>query len=87
MPTVPFAAPPAGGHIIGQPFTISDLAIPVTCLFTCNCQPPAQRVAMKIIASAPVTCEACQKTYAVAFNPANNQIMVMAAVPDEKVPS
>lgn len=83
---IPFAAkPPMGGHLIGQPFTITDLSIPVNCLFTCNCQPG--NAAMPIVASAPVTCATCAKTYGVVFNPANNQIQVQMVDLTAQVPS
>jgi hypothetical protein len=76
---------PSGGHLLGQPFTLSNLSIPVNVTFACNCaQPPSE---MQVINSAPVTCPACQKTYIVAFNPQNGQITVSLAVEHQKVPS
>jgi hypothetical protein len=79
------SAPPAGGHILNQPFTLSNLSIPVNVTFACNCaQPPSE---MQVINSAPVTCLACAKTYIVAFNPQNGQITVSLAVEHQKVPS
>lgn len=53
------AAVPSGGHILGQPFTLSNLSIPVNATFTCNCvQPPSD---LQIRSSEPVTCPVCQK--------------------------
>ncbi len=81
---VPFKAP-AGVAIIGQPFTVSNLSMPVSCLFTCNCaQPPSE---LPIVNSAPVTCPACQSTWMVTFNPTNGQIMVAKATDINKVAS
>jgi hypothetical protein len=81
---VPFKAP-AGVAIIGQPFTLSNLSMPVSCTFTCNCaQPPTH---MQIINSSPAQCPVCRKTYLVVFNPQNGQITVAMAVEDQKVPS
>lgn len=79
------AAVPSGGHILGQPFTLSNLSMPVSATFTCNCaQPPSE---MTIVNSAPVKCPACARVYVVAFNPQNGQLTVAVAVEDQKVPS
>lgn len=84
--TIPFKAQaPGGGHILNQPFSLSNLSMPVSCTFTCNCAIPGNE--MQIISSAPVTCPLCQKTYIVAFNPQNGQIMVAMATEDPKVAS
>jgi hypothetical protein len=73
-----------GGHLLGQPFSLSNVTLPVNATFTCNClQPPSE---MQVVASAPVRCQACQKTYVVAFNPQNGQLTIAVAVED-KVPS
>lgn len=86
--TVPFKAPapaPAGAHILGQPFTLSNISIPVNATLTCNCaQPPS---VLAIAAGAAVKCPVCQKTYAVVFNPQNGQIMVAMTAEESKVGS
>lgn len=70
--------------IIGQPFTLSDLSLPVNCVVACNCTIPA--VPLAVIASAFVTCPGCRKTYRVTFNPQNGQVEVAMALPEpEKV--
>lgn len=71
--------------LVGQPFTLANISMPVNCTITCNCaQPPSE---MTILNSTPAKCPACQKTYVVAFNPTNGQIMVAMAVEDQKVAS
>lgn len=86
--TIPFnasAPAPVGGHILGQPFTLSAVNIPINGKIACNCtQPPSE---MTIVASAPVKCPVCEKTYVVAINPANGQILVAISVEEQKVPS
>jgi hypothetical protein len=76
---------PQHGHILGQPFTLSGLSLPVNVTVTCNCaQPPSEIV---ILASAPARCPACQKTYLVAFNPQTGQVTVGIQAADQQVPS
>ncbi len=77
--------PSAGVPVIGQPFTLANLSIPVTCTLTCNCASPASE--LQIIASAPVMCPCCAKTYSVAFNPQNGQLAVAVMAADQKEPS
>lgn len=77
-----------GAHLLGQPFTISNLSIPINALLHCNCAcdsglPPAD---LPIIASAPVQCPHCLKTYGVTFNPQNGQLQVVVAEAD-RIPS
>lgn len=71
--------------LVGQPFTIANPSIPVTCQFTCNCQLPGEL--MVIDKSAPVTCSRCRRIYAVAFNPVNGQLMIGMSEPGTEVPS
>jgi hypothetical protein len=81
--SIPFPAP-NGGFILGQPFTVSNVSIPISAIICCNCAvPPSQ---LQIVASAPVVCPACQKTYTVALDPKNGQLTVAIAVPDQKDP-
>jgi hypothetical protein len=80
---IPF--PQTGGHILGQPFSLSDVTLPVSATLTCNCaQPPSP---LSIVASAPAQCPACRKTYVVAFNPQNGQLTIAIAVESDQVPS
>ncbi len=82
--SIPVPAP-NGGHIIGQPFTLSNVSIPVNAMLTCNCLPNGEQ--LQILASAPAQCPMCQKTYIVALNPQNGQLTVAIAVTDQKDPS
>lgn len=77
--------PPQGGPLVGQPFRIDNLSVPVNASFTCTCDPT--NVAMPIVMSAPVHCEKCQKTYVVAINPLNGQLLVSVTIPDDQVPA
>jgi hypothetical protein len=85
--TSPFSGKmPTGGHVIGQPFTLTNLSMPVNATLTCNCAVPFSE--MTVVSSAPVTCPACQQTYIVVFNPQSGQIVVAKAqVEEPKVPS
>lgn len=81
---MPIPFPPlAGGRILGQPFAVSNLSIPVNVTLTCNCAlPPSE---LQVIASAPVQCQACRKTYIVTLNPANGQVLVAVGVEQPQV--
>lgn len=82
---IPFPQPPNGGHILGQPFTLSNLSIPVNATLACNCtMPPSE---LQIVASAPTQCPRCRKAYIVVFNPQNGQIQVAIAAEAPQVVS
>jgi hypothetical protein len=84
---LPFQAP-AGTPLIGQPFSILTVGIPMNLTLTCNCGVAADRPVLTILLSAPVACPACGKTYAAFFNPQNGQIqMIVGLPPVEQVPS
>ncbi len=83
----PFAAP-AATPIVGQPFTFANATVPVTGQLTCNCRIPG--AVMPVLASAPVTCPHCGKTYlAVLPLPPGAQVLVLQAAGPaaEQVPS
>jgi hypothetical protein len=71
--------------LIGQPFTLANLSMPISGTLTCNCGGPD--TALVIVASAPVTCPCCHKTFVVAFNPQNGQLTVAIGHLEEKDPS
>lgn len=60
--------------LVGQPFTLANVSLPVNAMLTCNCLLPGST--MQVIASAPVQCPLCKKTYVLAFNPQNGQLVV-----------
>jgi len=82
---LPFQAP-AGTPIVGQPFTLSNVSLPVNGTMTCNCVQPG--IALPFVASAPAACPHCHAIYVVAFNPQNGQLTIARAYPEaEKVQS
>lgn len=81
----PFQAP-AGTPIVGQPFTVKTLGVPMNMTLTCNCGGPDTDVAIAM--SVPAACPSCGKVYNALFNPQNGQIAMQVGVPAEKkVPS
>lgn len=75
----PFQAP-AGTPIVGQPFTVLRVGIPVNLVLTCNCSmdgPP-----LEILMSAPTTCPRCRKVYRAFFNPTNGQVQMHVGAPE-----
>lgn len=92
MSVKPFPVPaPQGGHLLGQPFTIANLAIPVNATIACNClcASGGAPTVLQVLASAPVQCPSCQKVYVIALNvPPNSQLSVAMSDPSkEQVPS
>jgi len=72
--------------ILGQPFTIVALSVPVNAQVRCNCGGAETDVA--ILLSVPAACPSCRKVYYVAINPATQQVEVAMSLPEEtKVPS
>jgi len=72
------APAPAGVPIVGQPFTLAHLSLPMNGQLTCNCG--GASAPLVFVASAPVRCPACARHYTVLFNPANGQIQVLTAI-------
>jgi hypothetical protein len=91
---LPFQAP-AGTPIVGQPFTILTVGVPMNLTLTCNCRASspaegdaARRPVLVIALSVPVACPHCGKTYNALFNPQNMQIQMQVGLPaTEQVPS
>lgn len=86
---IPFQAP-AGTPLVGQPFTIVTIGIPMNLTLICNCprlDDTSERPVLAIILSAPVACPSCGKTYSAFFNPQNGQtVMNIQVPPAEQVP-
>lgn len=84
---VPFQAP-AGTPLIGQPFSILSVGVPMNLTLTCNCGAVDARPVLTVNLSAPVACPHCQKVYNAFFNPQNGQIQMLVGLPEaEQVPS
>lgn len=78
---------PNGGHILGQPFSLANMAIPVNAILSCNClcSGGGAPTALQVIASAPVQCPNCQKVYIIALNvPPNSQLSVAMSDPSKE---
>lgn len=79
---------PAGTPIVGQPFTVIGVGIPMNMQLKCNCTADADRETLTIMGSQPVTCVLCGKKFNALFNPTNNQIQMQVELPKpEGVPS
>lgn len=88
---IPFQAP-AGTPLVGQPFTVLSLGVPMNMTLTCNCprldDSAAERPVLTILLSTPATCPACGKQYNAVFNPQNGQIAMQVGLAEpEQVPS
>ncbi len=81
----PFKQPP-GVPILGQPFQIANLSIPVNCHFTCS-HGHAAGEPIPVTLSQPITCPQCRRSYALALNPTNGQVMVLMSEPQIQVVS
>lgn len=85
---LPFHAP-AGTPLVGQPFTVLKVGVPMNLVLKCNCTPQGTEVT--IVGSQPAPCSSCGKVYNAVFNPTapqNQQIQMHIQVPEpEKVPS
>jgi hypothetical protein len=81
----PVAFPaPASTPIVGQPFTLLSILIPVSAAITCNCgQSGDTRIntTINIVLSAGATCPACHRVWNVAFNPTTNKLEFTMALP------
>ena len=83
---IPFPMASPGTPIIGQPFTITSVWMPVHATLTCNCG--GEHTQVSIVGSQPGQCSSCKKTYNALFNPTNGKIELQIGVPKvEQVPS
>lgn len=78
---------PASTPIVGQPFTLLSILIPVTAAIRCNCG-GAGDTTITIVLSSGATCPACARVWNVAFNPTTQKLEFTMALPGtEQVPS
>ncbi len=85
----PFGTPqpfPSGGHLLGQPFTVKSLGIPVNVVFTCNCIGEGA-TELTIVGSTPVTCPQCQTAYNAFLNPNTGAVQFSTQKPEKAVVS
>jgi len=86
-PPIPFQAP-AGTPLIGQPFSILTVGVPMNMTLTCNCGAADERPVLVVQMSAFAVCPTCRKQYSAFFNPQTGQThMVINAPADEGVPA
>lgn len=70
---------PVGVPVIGQPFTIVSIGVPVNAVLRCNCG--GDDATVTILGSVGAACPSCRKVYSVLFNPTNGQLQVHVGVP------
>lgn len=83
---IPFQTP-AGTPLVGQPFTLLTVGVPMNLTLTCNCprlDDTADRPVLTIVSSAPATCPSCGKTYNALFNPQTMKIAIQVGLPAAK---
>lgn len=85
MSTVPFQKPNSNVPIVGQPFTLMELIVPVHVTLRCNCG--GDDTIVKVLNSQPAPCPSCGTVYAPAFQ-VNGQLQMAMGKPDAvQVPS
>lgn len=65
--------------VVGQPFQLLTIGIPVTATLTCNCGGPD--TAVTIANSVGSACPSCGRTFNAVFNPTNGQVQFQIGVP------
>jgi hypothetical protein len=79
--------PSAGVPVLGQPFTITGMSVPMNVQLTCNCE-TSDRAVLTIVMSQPVTCPQCGKVYSAVFNPQTGGVQMQVGLPKgQEVPS
>jgi hypothetical protein len=69
--------------MIGQPVTLLNWAIPVTCALQCNCLIPEGKpsTALNIVAGQSATCPHCKTAYVAFWDPKTSQVAVAMQKP------
>jgi len=73
----------AGVPVIGQPFTVVAVKIPIDAQLTCNCG--GSDTAVTILGSVPAQCKSCGTLYNVQINPQGLPLQVTMTQPEVKV--
>lgn len=72
--------------MVGQPFTLRAVSVPMNATLTCNCG--GEDTAVTILNSVAAACPSCRRSYNAAFNPLQNKVEFQIAIPKgEEVPS
>ena len=75
--------PASGVPIVGQPFTIEAVGIPVNAVIRCHCL-GGQTV--EVILSHPATCPHCARVYNAVFDAGTGKIGITMTTPKEAPP-
>lgn len=77
-PAIPF---PSNNNVpvIGQPFTLVSVRVPMDAQLTCNCG--GADTTVTILASVAAACPGCKKVYNALFNPTNGRIEMQIGMP------
>jgi len=74
--------------IVGQPFTLLSILVPVTAVLKCNCGAEGGDTTVTIVQSVSAPCPGCQRVWNVALNPTTMKLEFAMALPDPaQVPS
>lgn len=68
------AVPQGGVPMIGQPFTVKAVGIPVNVAFTCHCPGGDPEAVLEILLSEDVTCPACGTVYTAVYDVATKTV-------------
>lgn len=70
--------------LVGQPFQILTIGIPVNGTIRCNCGGDSEHTIVTIVNSSPAACSRCRKVYHLVFNPMNGKLNVQIGIPETK---
>jgi hypothetical protein len=68
-------------HLVGQPFTLLALGVPMNAVLTCNCGAPADAAKVEIKMSVAAECPSCKRIYNALFNPQSGKVEFQMAMP------
>jgi len=68
-------------HIVGQPFTLIGIGVPVNAILTCNCGAPEDVARVEIKMSVGAACQSCRRVYNALFNPQTGKIEFQMTIP------
>lgn len=68
-------------HLVGQPFTLQAIGVPLNAVLTCNCGAPEDVARVEIKMSVGAACQSCKRVYNALFNPQSGKIEFQIAMP------